>query len=158
MLAFGEHKAPIVAQAVEGEITPTIAASFLQEHPNALVVLDEAAADALTRYRSAVAAGPGRVGRVKVRKAVIWLARKLEKPILKLTEEDYNEDGLQDLLAEHGPAYDININVFRHLQATITGWPGGKPAQPSSPAIGRRRTTKFSPSGSLIFSPHPTTT
>ena len=91
-----------------------------------------------------------------VRKAVIWLARKLEKPILKLTDDDYNEDGLQDLLAERGPAYDINIEVFRHLQATITGWPGGKPAHAKRPgdraAFARRRS---SPSACSIFSPHP---
>ena len=68
-----------------------------------------------------------------MRKAVIWLARKLDKAILKLTDHDYNEEGLQDLLADRGPAYDINIKVFRHLQSTITGWPGGKPAHAKQP-------------------------
>ena len=85
-------------------------------------MLDISAAQALTRYRC-----PWLVDQVEwtdplTRKAVIWLARLLKKPILKLTEEDYNEEGLQDLLAEHGPAYDINVQVFRHLQHTITAW------------------------------------
>ena len=77
---------------------------------------------------------------------MIWLARKLDKPILKLTDDDYNEDGLQDLLAERGPAYDINIEVFRQLQATITGWPGGKPAHAKQPgdraALARRHLSR----------------
>ena len=114
-------------------MTSAIAASFLQEHPNAQVVLDEAAADFLTRYKSPWLLGPTEWDEAKVRKAVIWLARKLDKPILKLTDEDYNEDGLQDLLADRGPAYNINVKVFRQLQATITGWPGGKPAHAKQP-------------------------
>ena len=77
--------------------------------------------------------GPVEWDDTRIRKAVIWLARKLDKPVLKLTDLDYNEHGLQDLLAEHGPAYNINVSVFRHLQATITGWPGGKPVHAKQP-------------------------
>ncbi|MEX0643505.1 MAG: glucosamine-6-phosphate deaminase [Pirellulales bacterium] len=155
MLAFGEHKSLIVAKAVEGDVTATIAASFLQEHPNAQVVLDEAAADALTRHKSPWLLGPVEWDDAKVRKAVIWLARKLEKPILKLTEEDYNEEGLQDLLADRGPAYDINVKVFRHLQATITGWPGGKPAHAKQPGDRSHPRDDIFPKRVLVFSPHP---
>ncbi len=90
-----------------------------------------------------------------IRKAVIWLARKLDKPILKLTDEDYNEAGLQDLLADHGPAYDINLEVFRALQETITGWPGGKPDAKKRPGDIRRATDTIFPKRVLIFSPHP---
>ncbi|HEY3392394.1 MAG TPA: glucosamine-6-phosphate deaminase [Lacipirellulaceae bacterium] len=155
MLAFGEHKSQIVAKAVEGEVSAAIAASFLQEHPNAQVVLDEAAADALTRYKSPWVLGPVEWNEQKVRKAVIWLARKLDKPILKLTEEDYNEEGLQDLLAERGSAYDINIKVFRHLQSTITGWPGGKPAHAKQPGDRTFAHDDIYPKRVLVFSPHP---
>jgi glucosamine-6-phosphate deaminase len=155
MLAFGEHKAPIICKAVEGEISASIAASFLQQHPNAEVVLDEAAADALTRYRTPWLLGPVEWDEKRVRKAVIWLARKLGKPILKLTDQDYNEDGLQDLLAEHGPAYDINVKIFRHLQATITGWPGGKPEHAKQPGDHARSCDRIFPKRVLIFSPHP---
>jgi glucosamine-6-phosphate deaminase len=155
MLAFGEHKAPIIAKAVEGEVSSSIAASFLQEHPNAEVVLDEAAADALTRYRTPWLLGPVEWDEARVRKAVIWLARKLDKAILKLTDNDYNEEGLQDLLAERGPAYDINIKIFRHLQSTITGWPGGKPAHAKQPGDQSRSCDRIFPKRVLIFSPHP---
>ena len=155
MLAFGEHKAPIIAKAVEGEISSSIAASFLQEHPNAEVVLDEAAADALTRYRTPWLLGPVDWDEARVRKAVIWLARKLDKAILKLTDHDYNEEGLQDLLAERGPAYDINLKIFRHLQSTITGWPGGKPAHAKKPGDQSRSCDRIFPKRVLIFSPHP---
>ena len=157
MLAFGEGKAPIVARAVEGPITASVAASFLQQHANATVYLDDAAAASLTRMQC-----PWLVGSVKwddaaVRKAVIWLARHVKKPILKLTDEDYNEHGLQDLLAAlgGGSAYDINLDVFRALTSTITGWPGGKPPERKRPGDLSRPSDDVFPKRILIFSPHP---
>ena len=155
LLAFGEHKAPVVARAVEGEITKSIAASFLQEHPNARFVIDQAASESLTRSRC-----PWRIGKVdwddhRIRKAVIWLAQETRKPILKLTDEEYNEADLQDLLAEHGPADKINLRVFRHLQSTITGWPGGKPAHAKLPGDRSQPHDSIFPKKVLIFSPHP---
>ena len=155
LLAFGEHKAPIIAEAVEGPITPSVAASFLQQQPNSHFMLDEAAAEMLTRRKC-----PWRLGSVQwtdeqIRKATIWLSGQLDKPILKLTEEDYNEAGLQDLLADHGPAYDINLAVFRHLQGTINGWPGGKPAHEKQPGDRPRQHDEIFPKRILVFSPHP---
>jgi glucosamine-6-phosphate deaminase len=155
LMAFGEGKANVVAKAVEGEISPIIAASFLQTHPNAQFVLDEAASESLTRRQS-----PWLIGQVAwndqlIRKAVIWLAQRLKKPILKLTEEDYNEEGLQDLLASQGAAYNINIEVFRNLQQTITGWPGGKPAHARRAGDAPRFGEGSYPKRALIFSPHP---
>ena len=155
LLAFGEHKAEVIAEAIEGEVTPSIAASFLQEHSDAQVFLDQAAAAELTRVRSPWLLGPVEWNKRWIRKAVIWLARKLEKPILKLTEQDYNEEGLQDLLAERGPAYDINIAVFRHLQGTISGWPGGKPDHAKQPGDRSRPLDEIYPKRILVFSPHP---
>ncbi len=155
MMAFGEGKAAVVAQAIEGPVTQTVAASFLQNHPNALVVLDDAAAAGLTRFKTPWLLGPVQWDAPAIRKAVIWLAQTMKKPILKLTEEDYNESGLQDLVAAHGPAYDINIDVFRTLQETITGWPGGKPDPRKRPGDIRRRTDSIFPKRVVIFSPHP---
>lgn len=185
LLAFGEHKAGVIKKAVEGEITPSIAASFLQEHAGARIVLDSAAAAELTRFKT-----PWLLGNIEefglrwddatTRRAAIWLARALKKPITKLTDEDYNEHGLQELLSARGGAYDINIEVFRSLQRTITGWPGGKPAgtpalragradkhtwanavgdpssgdRSSSPGSESRGTRNF-PKRVIIFSPHP---
>ncbi|WP_375154903.1 glucosamine-6-phosphate deaminase [Stratiformator vulcanicus] len=155
MIAFGEGKSQIVAKAIEGPITPAIPATFLQEHPNARVYLDEAAAAALTRSRSPWLTGAVEWEPSIVRKAVIWLAGEVEKAILKLTDEDYNEHGLQSLLAEHGPAYDINLRVFRSLQETISGWPGGKRPDARQPGDRRRRFEDIYPKRALIFSPHP---
>lgn len=161
LLAFGEHKAPVIKKAVEGEITSVIAASYLQQHPNARIMLDGAAAAELTRFKT-----PWLLGAIEqfglkwdektVRKAVIWLARALEKPILKLTEEDYNEHGLADMLSTRGGAYDINIDVFRSLQNTITGWPGGKPADRQE-RHGRINVPGHDvfPKRVVLFSPHP---
>jgi glucosamine-6-phosphate deaminase len=155
LMAFGEHKAPVIAEAVQEPITSVIAASFLQEHPNAQIMLDEAAAAQLTRLKAPWLLGPVDWTENTVRKAVIWLARTLDKPILKLTDEDYNEAGLQDLLAESGPAYNINIDIFRKLQETITGWPGGKPDEKKRPGDIRRSTDTIYPKRVVIFSPHP---
>jgi len=155
MLAFGEHKSQVLARAVEGETSSSIAASFLQQHRQALVVLDEAAADGLARCKSPWLLGPVEWDDCLVRKAVIWLARQLAKPILKLTDEDYNEEGLQDLLADRGPAHAINIKVFRHLQSTITGWPGGKPAHAKQPGDRPHPHDDIFPKRVLVFSPHP---
>ncbi|MEM7683151.1 MAG: glucosamine-6-phosphate deaminase [Planctomycetota bacterium] len=155
MMAFGEGKAPVVVKAVQGPITEAVAASFLQEHPNAQVFLDDAAAAKLTRYDQ-----PWLVGDVVwtpelIRKATIWLARTVDKPLLKLTDEDYNEHGLQSLIAEHGPAYSINLGVFRAMQASITGWPGGKPSSAKRPGDIDRPGDDVFPKKCMIFSPHP---
>lgn len=135
LMAYGEHKAPIVKKAVEGEITHHVSASYLQQHPNCTFILDPASAAELTRFKT-----PWLLGAMSdfglewdlrtTKKAVIWLARTVNKPILKLTDEDYNEHGLSELLLARGAnrgAYDVNIEVFRSVQKTITGWPGGKP-------------------------------
>ncbi len=155
MLAFGEHKASILAGTVEGEVNSVIVASFLQEHPNTVVLVDEAAASELTRRQSPWLLGPIEWDKALVRKAVIWLAMKLDKPILKLTDADYNEEGLQDLLADRGPAYDINLSVFRHLQSTIIGWPGGKPAHARQPGDRPQPHSEIFPKRVVVFSPHP---
>ncbi len=154
LLAFGEHKAPIIAQVIEGAIGPAVPASFLQEHPDTRIYLDRAAAAELTRFKSPWLLGPIDWDDRLIRKAVIWLARLHKKPILKLTDEDYNEAGLQDLLANHGPAYDLNITIFRDRQDTITGWPGGKPPQAKRTGD-RRQSDDIFPKRAVIFSPHP---
>lgn len=164
LIGFGEHKAPVVRRAVEGPITNTIAASFLQEHANARFVLDEAAAAELTRFKTPWLLGPmKRFGRSwddarTVKKAVIWLAKSLKKPILKLTNEDYNENGLQELVASRGGAYQVNIEVFKQLQKTITGWPGGKPGRPKfvpSKGVEDAIAEDAFPKRVMVFSPHP---
>lgn len=155
MLAFGEHKGPIVSSAVEGEVNSMVAASYLQGHNNSVVVLDESAANSLIRRKSPWLVEDTSWDEALVRKAVIWLACKLGKPILKLTDEDYNEEGLQDLLAGKGPAYDINLAVFRQLQATISGWPGGKPEHAKLSGDRRQDFEGIFPKRVLVFSPHP---
>ena len=154
LLVWGEGKAAVVKRMVEGEITDSVPATYLQRHPAVQVVLDEAAGAELTPRKT-----PWLLGwpcdwhnAALVRKAITWLARTVGKPILKLTEEDYNENGLSELLAQSGPAYDINIRVFNELQHTITGWPGGKPQADDTHRP--ERATPF-PKRILIFSPHP---
>ncbi|MEM6798062.1 MAG: glucosamine-6-phosphate deaminase [Planctomycetota bacterium] len=155
LMAWGEGKASVVAQAVEGPISTSVAASFLQEHPNAQFVIDDAAAEQLTRSREPWSVGHVTWDDAMVRKAVIWLARRIDKALLKITAEDYNEAGLQDLLATSGSAYAINLRVFRQLQGAITGWPGGKPDHAKQPGDRPQPGDQIFPKRALIFSPHP---
>ncbi len=155
LIAFGEHKAPIVARTVEGDVSPQIPATFLQGHDGVHVLIDEPASESLTRTLSPWLTGTVAWDKAKVRKATIWLAQKLDKPILKLTEEDFNENGLQDMLAAEGPAYDLNVDVFRSMQRTITGWPGGKPMDKRQPGDLSLSHNDIFPKTALIFSPHP---
>ena len=154
LLAWGEGKAAVVKRMVEGEVTDTVPATYLQRHPAVQVVLDEAAGAELTPRKTPWLAGVpcNWHDAALVRKAVTWLARTVERPILKLTDEEYNENGLSELLAQSGPAYDINIRVFNELQHTITGWPGGKP---NADDTHRPERAEPFPKRVLIFSPHP---
>ena len=155
LMAFGENKSAIVAQAVEGYQSTNVPASYLQEHPHVQFVLDNAAAAELTRCKSPWVLGPVTWNPDMTKRAVIWLARKLNKAILKLTDEDFGEHGLQDLLAGQGPAYDINLGVFRELVGKITGWPAGKPETLRRPGDIRRPGDTVFPKKILVFSPHP---
>ena len=155
MVAYGEGKAPIIRHAVEGEVTERIPATFLQHHPHATVFLDASAASDLRRCRQPWTLGAVTWNDRTIRKAVIGLARQLNRPILKLTDEDYNEHHLQELLAEHGPAYNINIKVFRSMQRTITGWPGGKPTTERREGDAPHPRDAIFPKRVLVFSPHP---
>jgi len=160
LMAFGEHKAAIVRRTVEGEISPEVPATFLQDHENCLLVLDEAAAAELTRQRTPWVVGPlEEMGLgwndAMVRRAVTWLAGETKKAVLKLTDEDYNSHSLQDLLAEGGNAYELNLRVFRALQNTITGWPGGKPDATEQPRPLRAPSAAVFPKTIVVFSPHP---
>lgn len=152
LLAWGESKAEIVKTSVEGQVTNQVPASFLQEHNNATFVLDKEAASKLSRINT-----PWLVEKVVwtdrlIRKAVLGLALHLKKPILMLTDADYIENGMSDLLADFGQAYDINIKIFNKVQHTITGWPGGKPNADDTYRPERAEPAK---KRVLIFSPHP---
>lgn len=152
LLAWGERKAPVIAGAVEGVVTEKNPASYLQTHRNATFVIDQHAAVELTRVRSPWAVDAIEWDDKMVKKAATFLSTSLGKPILKLTDKDYNDNGMSDLLALHGSSYDINISVFNQLQHTITGWPGGKPNAEDTNRPERRDPAK---KRVLIFSPHP---
>jgi glucosamine-6-phosphate deaminase len=152
LMAWGDAKADVIRRSVEGEITPQVPATFLQKHENTRVILDEAAASELTRKKTPWLVGPVKWNDTSIRKAVTWLSLKIDKPILKLTDEDYNQNGMSDIVTDHGPAYNVNIRVFNQVQHTITGWPGGKPNADDSNRP--ERAVPF-PKRVLIFSPHP---
>lgn len=153
LLAWGETKAHVLQKAIEEPINDKIPASYLQKHPDAEIIADEASAAELCRRKTPwiVKSCEWSNDRL-VRKAVVWLCQKVKKPVLKLTDRDYNDSGLSDLLTQYGSAYNINIKVFNDLQHTITGWPGGKPDADDSHRPERK--LPF-PKRILVFSPHP---
>jgi glucosamine-6-phosphate deaminase len=152
MMAWGEGKASIIQRAVEGPVTDQIPSTFLQKHPSTLVVLDDAASSKLTAINTPWLLDSCVWDEHLIRKAVVWLCQKLKKPILKLTNNDYMEHGMADVITEYGSAYQVNIKVFNQLQHTITGWPGGKPNADDSY---RPERAKPFPKRVVIFSPHP---
>lgn len=152
LMAWNEKKASIVKKAVEGELSSEVPATFLQLSNNVEFVLDADAASALTRFDTPWLVKDCQWDEKLIKKAVIWLAKTLNKPILKLTEEDYNANGMAQLATERGPVYNINIHIFNKIQHTITGWPGGKPDADDSQRPERAVPAKKT---SIIFSPHP---
>lgn len=165
LMAWGQHKSEIVRTAIEGEVSSHVSASFLQEHADATFVLDAAAAGSLTRYRTPWLLGPleeqGLAWDERMtRRAILWLSQLRQKPILKLTDDDYNEAGLQDLLRAHGSAYEANLVGFYQMQHTITGWPGGRDPLKAKPGDApvrplRSPSAGIFPKRVLVLSPHP---
>lgn len=152
LLAWGEAKARVVAQAVEGAPVESLPASFLQSHPDVRFLLDPSAGAELTRNKH-----PWLVGQVEwtpelARRAVTWLSREVKRPVLKLLDEHYGEHGMADLLTEQGPAYNLNIRIFNEVQHTITGWPGGKP---NADDTHRPERASPHPKRVVVFSPEP---
>ena len=152
LLAWGVNKASVIKETIEGEMSSDVPATYLQNHDNVTFVLDDGAASELTRIKTPWLVKNCIWTDELTIKAVVWLSGKMEKSILKLTDKDYNFNGMSSLLVEHGSAYQLNINMFNKLQHTITGWPGGKPNaddtnRPERNTPARKRV--------IIFSPHP---
>jgi len=152
LLAWSGKKAPIIKKAVEGEVSSEVPATYPQLADNVEFVLDADAAAELTRFDKPWLVKDCEWDDTLIKKAVIWLSNTLKKPILKLTDEDYNANGMAQLVTERGPAYTINIHIFNKLQHTITGWPGGKPGADDSQRPERALPEK---KRVIIFSPHP---
>ena len=152
LMAWGEGKANIIKQAVEGPIQESVPATFLQTHPNCDFIIDRAAATSLTREATPWLVGDCDWTEGLIKKATIWLSETRSKAVLKLTNEDYNEYGMGSLIAEIGSAEELNVKIFNQLQQTITGWPGGKPQADDTKRP--ERANPF-PKKSIVFSPHP---
>lgn len=150
--AWGEYKAAIIKEVIEGKVDDNVPASILQIHKNAKAVVDLDAAQLLTRLSHPWLVGPCDWTDKMIRRAIVWLCSQTNKPILKLTNKDYNQHGLDELLSLYGSAYDVNIRIFNDLQHTITGWPGGKP---NADDTYRPERAKPFPKRIIIFSPHP---
>ena len=153
LMAWGEGKSHIIRKTVEGDISDHVPATYLQKHADTTIYLDAAAACELTRYKT-----PWLVRDCDwnddflIKRALIWLSQKENKPILKLTTRDYTENGMSDLVTEYDSAYNINLKVFNQLRHTVTGWPGGKPGDNNA---NRPETSSTFPKRVIIFSPHP---
>lgn len=152
LIAWGEQKADAIKKLVEGSVTESVPASVLQTHPNIDIYIDLEAAHDLTRISKPWLVTNCEWTNKLIRRAIVWLCGVVDKPILKLTNEDYNKNGLSELVALYGSAYNVNIKVFNELQHTITGWPGGKP---NADDTNRPERANPYPKRVIIFSPHP---
>jgi glucosamine-6-phosphate deaminase len=152
LLAWGQHKADIIKETIEGEINAEAPATYLQRHENTTFVLDYEAGSSLTRNKTPWLVGPCEWTTALKSKAIVWLCEQTGKSILRLTDKDYNNHGMSGLLAQEGSAYNFNIEMFNKLQHTITGWPGGKPNADDS-----KRPERAEPASKrvIVFSPHP---
>ena len=152
LMAWGDEKAAIMKETIEGKISDGAPSTYLQIHQNAKAVVDLSAAYSLTRISHPWLVTSCEWDNKLIRRAIVWLCQKTGKPILKLTNKDYSEHGLGELLALYGSAYNVNIKIFNDIQHTITGWPGGKPNADDTDRP--ERATPY-PKRVLIFSPHP---
>ncbi len=152
LLAWGENKASIIKETIEGDVSSQVPATYLQIHNNTTFVMDTEAASELTRIKTPWLVSTCIWTEELKSSAIVWLCEKARKPVLKLNDKDYNDNGMSGLLAEEGLAYDLNIKMFNKLQHTITGWPGGKPN-----ADDENRPERAMPKKKrvIIFSPHP---
>lgn len=152
LLAWGINKAQIIKETIEGDISSNVPSTYLQNHTTTTFVLDAEASSELTRVKTPWLVSSCIWTENLKSKAVIWLSELLNKSILKLTDKDYNNNGMSNLLIEEGHAYDLNIKMFNNLQHTITGWPGGKPNADET-----KRPERAIPAKKriIIFSPHP---
>ena len=152
LMAWGDDKAQVSADTIEGKISDAIPSTYLQIHQNAKAVVDLSAAYSLTRISHPWLVTTCEWDNQLIRRAIVWLCQKTGKPILKLTNKDYSEHGLGELLAVYGSAYNVNIKIFNDIQHTITGWPGGKPNADDS---NRPERAVPYPKKVIVFSPHP---
>lgn len=152
LVAWSEQKAESIKDIVEGPVTDLVPGSMLQTHPEAKIFVDLAAASELTRISRPWLVTNCEWTSKLIRRAIVWLCGVVDKPILKLTNKDYSDNGLSELLTLYGSAYNVNIKIFNDLQHTITGWPGGKP---DADDTYRPERAKPYPKRVIIFSPHP---
>jgi len=145
IMAFGEHKAPIVRKAVEEDMTEAVTASFLQKHSDTTFILDHSAAGHLTPVRRPWVMGSVNWTPALIRRAVIWLSVSVGKGLLKLSDDDFREHELYELLREHGPAHRIGRMVFDQMMGTLCSSPAGSTADGDG----------HGPKTTLVFSPHP---
>ncbi|MCM4156986.1 glucosamine-6-phosphate deaminase [Gramella sp. AN32] len=152
LLAWGQNKAEVIKETIEGEVSPSVPATYLQKHKNTSFILDTGAASELTRIKTPWLVGSCNWTTELRGRGIIWLCQKVNKSILNLTDKDYNDNGMADLLAQEGSAYNLNIEMFNRMQHTITGWPGGKfnADDTNRPERALPQTKRV-----LIFSPHP---
>ena len=151
LMAWGRSKSNAIKKAVEVRQNVKVPASLIQSHHNATIVLDKDSSSLLTRISQPWQVGEQPLDDEMKNRAIHWLSSKTEKPILRLTEKDYNQNNLSDLLVQQSH-YDINLEAFNKLQRTITGWPGGKPNADDTHRPERKNPAK---KRVIIFSPHP---
>ncbi len=147
LIASGEHKAPIIKEAVEGRVNPYVPASILQTHPNTVFILEHGAASRLSRNMSpwlffnvnwSMERQKAKLGENHIDNALIWLSVKLNKPLSQLDIEDFKNNFLSNLIKFYGDKSDLIKEVIERTEQKILY----KEKLPSNKKI-------------LVISPHP---
>jgi glucosamine-6-phosphate deaminase len=138
LIALGEHKAKIIREVAEGAVSPRVPASYLQQHADATVLVDAPAGGQLTSSQTPWALENVDWTDALIKRAILWLCEQTGKALLKLTDDDFRNHNLHQLLRHHGPAPKVSHHVFQQLMGTIVYHPAGK-----------------EPTRVICFSPHP---
>ena len=138
LMALGEHKANIIRKTIEEPVSELVPASFLKEHADAKVLVDDAAGQDLKAEKTPWIYRQLKWDTRNIKRALIKLCDDTDKALLKLDDDDFRQHNLHQLLRHHGPAEAVAHKVFRWMSETIEYHPAGK---------NRKRV--------LCFSPHP---
>jgi len=102
-MATGEHKAKIIREAVEGAVSGSVVASYLQNHPNAAFYLDAAAASELAQSKFPwVAISADWSNDELALRAICSVSEATGKPVDMLSARDFSRNSLGGLVKARG--------------------------------------------------------
>lgn len=120
LMASGAAKAPVVREALEGKITSKVPASFLRQHAQLRVFLDESAAAQLTeRAQPWRMPGADFGSPTLAKRTLLSVALELNKPLDALSREDLAAAGAARLAPDERGLPGVKSQVRDELMASL---------------------------------------